>query len=366
MSYLNIFMSICGIYKITNKINNKKYIGQSIRVKERIAEHKNQLKNNTHHNQYLQNAYNKYGEQNFSYQIICECERDELNDKEIFYIHKYDSFINGYNLTPGGSFNYTKQIENKIAQYDNQHDIQHLLLSGKKIYEIANDIPCNKQEVKIYCRNHNIIKPISSYNNRETTNTGVRYLTLLSTGVWQYRRTHQNPNNITRTSYIDIKKTIQNKGYLWIVDDIDKLTYAKKKAKLNRTIFINKKKGSKIAKRRKDERHKQKFLQKRALKAFRKMFAQYNQIIKNKSPTGVTHLRFSKGDNSWVFRKPKQKSTIKRQKLLDLYNEVTQQGYDWIIENKDLFHNVIKEVKKYQEERKKPFSQRKTLNLNFI
>ena len=53
-------MSICGIYKITNKINNKKYIGQSIHVKERIAEHKNQLKNNTHHNQYLQNAYNKY------------------------------------------------------------------------------------------------------------------------------------------------------------------------------------------------------------------------------------------------------------------------------------------------------------------
>ena len=53
---------ICGIYCIENIINHKKYIGQSQNVFRRMYNHKNLLRNNKHHNSYLQNSWNKYGE----------------------------------------------------------------------------------------------------------------------------------------------------------------------------------------------------------------------------------------------------------------------------------------------------------------
>ena len=49
-----------GIYCIINNVNNKIYIGQALNLKKRFKEHKRTLKNNTHANEYLQNAYNKY------------------------------------------------------------------------------------------------------------------------------------------------------------------------------------------------------------------------------------------------------------------------------------------------------------------
>lgn len=353
--YMN--MKGCGIYKITNKINNKVYIGQSVHVERRINEHKNLLRNNKHHNQHLQHSYNKYGKKNFIFNIICECEANELNEKEIFYIKKYNSFLDGYNLTPGGSYNYTNDIEKKIKKYDEKNNIQNLLLNGEKINDIANIIPCNKIDVKIYCRNHNIIKPISAYINRKTTNTGVRYLTLLSSGIWQYRRTYQNPNNITRVKYEDIKNTVISRHYLWIIDDEKKLKEAIKQSYMLQKINNNYKKGKKIAKIRENNRKKQVFAQKRALKAFRELFCTKDNKQKT-SPVGVTYLRFSTGDNSWNFKKNDKKGYIKRQNIVDLYKEIKKQGYSWDIEDKFLLQKAIQEVKLFREERKRPFSQR--------
>ena len=70
-----------GIYKIKNKVNGKVYIGQSIRIEKRWIDHKKTLRSNSHRNIYLQNAWNKYGEENFIHEIIEECDISELNDK---------------------------------------------------------------------------------------------------------------------------------------------------------------------------------------------------------------------------------------------------------------------------------------------
>lgn len=85
---------LCGIYKITNKINNKMYIGQSKDIINRWDKHKNELNSNKHKNDYLQKSWNKYGEENFDFEIIVLCEPAELNRLEKHYIDKYDTFNN--------------------------------------------------------------------------------------------------------------------------------------------------------------------------------------------------------------------------------------------------------------------------------
>ena len=92
----------CGIYLISNLINNKIYVGQSINIEKRWTQHKRELRNNIHENKRLQNAWNKYGEENFEFSIVEECDINQLNQREIYWISKFNSCVNGYNLTSGG------------------------------------------------------------------------------------------------------------------------------------------------------------------------------------------------------------------------------------------------------------------------
>jgi group I intron endonuclease len=73
-----------GIYQITNKINNKIYIGQSVNIKERYAQHvRNSINKNTHtYNYPLSRAFRKYGSDNFELVVLEECSIDELTTKE--------------------------------------------------------------------------------------------------------------------------------------------------------------------------------------------------------------------------------------------------------------------------------------------
>ena len=95
---------VCGIYCIKNLINNKCYIGQSQDIMYRWRREKMFLNGDaTAWNAHLQNAWKKYGEENFSFSIIEECPIDKLDEREIFWIAYFDSFNNGYNNTIGGS-----------------------------------------------------------------------------------------------------------------------------------------------------------------------------------------------------------------------------------------------------------------------
>ena len=78
-----------GIYMITNKINNKKYIGQSIRIETRWREHKNSYLRNDK-NTHLYNAMKKYGLENFDFIILEERKKEELNNREKYWIQLKD------------------------------------------------------------------------------------------------------------------------------------------------------------------------------------------------------------------------------------------------------------------------------------
>lgn len=97
------------IYMIRNKINNKKYIGQTIRaLNDRMNDYKRGFGND-----YLNNAFNKYGWNNFEFTVIDTAQTiEELNSKEIKYIIKYNTTnkMIGYNIELGGN-NATPTIE---------------------------------------------------------------------------------------------------------------------------------------------------------------------------------------------------------------------------------------------------------------
>ena len=76
---------------IKNVKNNKLYIGQSTDIKNRWVRHKSELNNNRHINNHLQFAWNKYGEDCFIFAVIEECSVSELDEREKFYINKYNS-----------------------------------------------------------------------------------------------------------------------------------------------------------------------------------------------------------------------------------------------------------------------------------
>lgn len=90
-----------GIYKITNLVTNKVYIGQSVNIERRWAEHKARAFD-SHNNCFhlpLYRSIRKHGLNSFQFEILCRCSEEELNMKEAEYIQQYNSIIpNGYNI----------------------------------------------------------------------------------------------------------------------------------------------------------------------------------------------------------------------------------------------------------------------------
>ena len=94
-----------GIYKITNLINNKIYVGQSIDIDERWKQHiyKAFNSNEKGYNSIIHLAFRKYGIENFTLEVLEECKIEELDNKERYWIKELNSLEpNGYNILVGG------------------------------------------------------------------------------------------------------------------------------------------------------------------------------------------------------------------------------------------------------------------------
>lgn len=92
-----------GIYKYENKINGHIYIGQSLNIETRYQQHIYDAAHRPEVSSGIDIAINKYGIENFTFEIIELCNADLLDERERYWITYYDSYNNGYNRTPGGN-----------------------------------------------------------------------------------------------------------------------------------------------------------------------------------------------------------------------------------------------------------------------
>ena len=83
------------IYKIINTVNNKIYVGSALNFNLRKNSHLGYLRKNTHINKHLQSAYNKHGEDSFIFEVIEDCNKEDLLKREQFYI---DTLNPEYNI----------------------------------------------------------------------------------------------------------------------------------------------------------------------------------------------------------------------------------------------------------------------------
>lgn len=97
-----------GIYKFTNKENGHSYIGQSINIEQRLKDHRyrafSDYPTNRDYNCAFYKALRLYGWENFEFEVLEECEKEQLNEREYYWISYYDTYHHGYNMTEGGDY----------------------------------------------------------------------------------------------------------------------------------------------------------------------------------------------------------------------------------------------------------------------
>lgn len=105
-----------GIYKITNLVNQKFYIGGSVNVYNRMHTHRTKLKNKNHSCKHLEYSYHKYGEDNFLFEVIEYCKQDELVLREQYYLDLLKPEYNKRTLAQiNQNLEVTKQTREKIS-----------------------------------------------------------------------------------------------------------------------------------------------------------------------------------------------------------------------------------------------------------
>ena len=216
MNRLDTVKNVRGIYKVTNKINGKVYIGQSVDIGKRWRQHMT-AKDDI----YFHKAIQKYGVENFQWEIIEKCKKKDLDERESYWIEYYDSYNKGYNCTKGGEGvsggedhprwkggvssdpEYNKQYyeankEKRKEYYEtNKNKIKE---KGKEYYE------ANKEKRKEYDRQHREANKEKAKEYRETNKEKIKqqvkeWNEANKEKVRQYRKQYNEANKEKRKEY---------------------------------------------------------------------------------------------------------------------------------------------------------------------
>ena len=138
-----------GIYKITNQVNGKVYIGQSVNIKKRWTDHIYYAKHEKNKTSRLYLAIRKHGLDNFKFEVLEECSQELLDEREIYWITYFDSTdkTKGYNFYRGG------QAKHSFYDYDK---IVNLWEEGYSCQEIEDIIGCSDTVITSALRSRDI------------------------------------------------------------------------------------------------------------------------------------------------------------------------------------------------------------------
>ena len=249
-----------GIYCIKNKVNNMVYIGLSKNIHNRWIEHKYRLNTHIHPNTKLQNAWDKYGEDNFEFIVLEKCDYDVIYEREKYWIKKYKSSERefGYNLSTGGEntsegSTWTNTQKENASKLKNPKKVVQIDIYGNIIQTWRSasyasrmlDLRCSSI---VRCCEHKGFKCGDSlwfYENDPIINSkeNIRKFVLTHSSsinipiiqydlhgniVAKYKNTDDIKNNINDVNIIEIRECcnhhkLTSKGYIWLfeLDDFE-------------------------------------------------------------------------------------------------------------------------------------------------
>ena len=140
----------CGVYLIKNKITGDCYVGSSVNIYKRSSGHKSKLLANKHSNQHLQNAINKYGIENFCFEILELCDKEEVRKKEGFYITTLKPHYNIDIVLETGVREVAEETRLKIGIKSAEKFINNPELKLKLINSRKDKPVWNKDKINIY------------------------------------------------------------------------------------------------------------------------------------------------------------------------------------------------------------------------
>ena len=208
------------IYKITNKVNNKIYIGQTSRsIEIRWKEHLRHAfePNSAGYNSHFYKSIRKYGVSNFTVDIVEKCDNNLMSKREIFWIDFYNSFNPeyGYNLTRGGEGTRSIDYEEVYKRYD----------SGESVAEISINMNISRSNLT------QILKGYENYNAKINIERGHQYMSKTKgTPVCQYNlhgvliaifdSSKAAARAVSKTTHANISKVCKTKkgvsgGFQW-------------------------------------------------------------------------------------------------------------------------------------------------------
>lgn len=212
------------IYLITNSVNSKVYVGQTVQsLKRRFNGHCCYSKTDRSSNMHIKRAIHKYGRDKFNIQLLEECPIELLNDREKYWISFYNSYKEGYNLTLGGQnsnpFNLHKLEDTidivKFKQYIKESKplarevAQHFGISKCSVYNLIKRL--NDPELILNSYNPRKGKSIKDIDERELIqlyNSGWSILDL----VKRYKLEKSKISKFLKDRGIKIRRGI--KGYV--------------------------------------------------------------------------------------------------------------------------------------------------------
>lgn len=208
------------IYKITNKINGKIYVGQTMKsLEERFQKHcwGTTEKDSYHFNMAIKKAIKKYGKQNFTIELIEEVKQDELDEREVYWISYYDSYNQGYNCTLGGQNGATRPTSLNWREENEVIEAKFLGFSSREIGEVYN---IDRSTVKNIFNRHHLIMPTKrNLESRIDKNAFIQFLATNPTckeienkfkicrcSVYHYLKRHNIEYNFSKSVQVSASK----------------------------------------------------------------------------------------------------------------------------------------------------------------